>query len=222
MKKFSFKKVILSAAVAMAVLGTGITATSSFESTAKADSAESTVTFDSGNTSGKVVQYNAATGASATKDTPTFGSLKDPTHINIYIDPSLTSSEIKAVLYATHSWSYAAQELNFYLTNDPSQAQIRYVTEKADNGTAGQTTSYSSDGHILYSKVRLNLHEPDNYNNLMARTLIHETGHALGLDDNYDMPTTSVMYGVANAESMGSGITQKTYDINNIDNLYGY
>ncbi|WP_172968618.1 snapalysin family zinc-dependent metalloprotease [Companilactobacillus mishanensis] len=220
MRQFNLKKVIISAAVAIAVLGTGITATTTMENTASA--AESEVTFDGGNTPGTVIQYNGATGSTATKDNPTFGSLKDATHINVYIDPALTNSEIKAVFYATQSWSYAAQKLNFYITTDPSQAQIRYVSEKSDNGTAGQTTTYSSDGHILYSKVRLNLSKPDNYDNTMARTLIHETGHALGLNDNYDMPTTSVMYGVVDTKSINSGITPKEYDVNNIDSLYGF
>ncbi|MQS89848.1 snapalysin family zinc-dependent metalloprotease [Companilactobacillus mishanensis] len=222
MKKFSIKKVILSAAVAMAVLGTGIAASSTFENTAKADSAESTVTFDGGGTPGKTVMYNVATGAATKEATPTFSSLKDATHINVYIDPGLTDAEVKAVLAATQSWSYAAQKLNFYLTTDPSQAQIKYLTGNSQKGTVGMTTTHMSNGHITYSDVHLNLSEPNNYNNAMVCTLIHETGHALGLDDNYDMETSSVMYGVASQKAIDSGITPKMYDINNIDNLYGF
>ncbi|MQS89845.1 snapalysin family zinc-dependent metalloprotease [Companilactobacillus mishanensis] len=219
MKKFSFKKVILSAAVAMAVLGTGITATTTMENTASA--AESTVTFDRGS-NGQVTQYNASTGATATEDGPTFSKLKDATHINVYIDPGLTTAEVKAIFYATQSWSYAAQRLNFYLTTDPSQAQIKYLTGNSKKGTAGMTTSHILGDNITSSDVHLNLSEPDNYNNTMARTLIHETGHALGLNDNYDMETTSVMYGVMTQKSIDSGITPKEYDVNNIDNLYGF
>ncbi|WP_172968757.1 snapalysin family zinc-dependent metalloprotease [Companilactobacillus mishanensis] len=221
MRKFSFKKVILSAAVAMAVLGTGITASSTFENTAKADSAESTITFDGGGTPGKTVMYNVATGAT-TKKSPTFGRLQDATHINVYIDPALTASETKAIFAATQSWSYAAQKLNFYLTTDQSQAQIKYLSKKAASDTVGQTVTHSLDGYIISSDIYLNIKEPDNYNNSMVRTMIHETGHALGLDDNYDMPTTSVMYGVNTSESIGSGITPKEYDVNNIDSLYGF
>ncbi|MQS53014.1 snapalysin family zinc-dependent metalloprotease [Companilactobacillus mishanensis] len=222
MKKFSFKKVILSAAVAMAVLGTGITASSTFENTAKADSAESTVTFDGGGTPGKTVMYNVATGATTKEATPTFSRLKDATHINVYIDPGLTDAEVKAVLAATQSWSYAAQKLNFYITTDSSQAQIKYLTGNSKEGTAGMTTTHIHNGYISYSDVHLNLQHPDTYDNTMVRALIHETGHALGLDDNYDMETSSVMYGVITQKSIDSGITPKMYDINNIDNLYGF
>ncbi|MQS89846.1 snapalysin family zinc-dependent metalloprotease [Companilactobacillus mishanensis] len=216
MRKFSLKKIILSAAVTMAVLGTGITATTTLENTASAaNNIESGVISDSATNAGlpKNVHYS---------DNPTFAKLKDATHINIYIDPNLTDAEVKAVLAATQSWSYAAQKLNFYITTDPNQAQIRYLTGKSPNGTAGQTNFETQNGYILNSDIRLNLTQPNEYNDVMVRTLIHETGHALGLDDNYDMPTTSVMYGVANAESIGSGITPKMYDINNIDSLYGF
>ncbi|MQS90329.1 hypothetical protein [Companilactobacillus mishanensis] len=169
MKKFSLKKIIVSIAMMVTIFTAGAVGIS-----------QNTNTVD------------ASSGNSIWKDT---------SNIPIYISPDLTMSEQKAAILSLNQWHSDVPQFSFTQVYSQDQAKIIYSSEKSD--TTGRTTRSTSktagtqQWYITKAVVRVNIDKPLYYNSLMQRTYMHETGHALGLNDSYDKndETKSVMYG---------------------------
>jgi hypothetical protein len=154
--------------------------------------------------------------------------IANPKTIMIYISPNITHAEQKTLIGVCQTWSNDTG-FTFLRTDDEDKAQITYTNEKPGNPKAdAETTNYyqmNEDGNfynIVKSKISIDLPAPDWYDSYMVRTFMHETGHALGLDDTYDKvyANTSIMYGYMTDENGANYFEPQEYDINNIKALY--
>nr|WP_164966383.1 matrixin family metalloprotease [Companilactobacillus metriopterae] len=118
--------------------------------------------------------------------------------------------------------------LNFVTTSDPDSAQIVYTSSTAEitDDLAGETMlSYYPSGNayqIISSEISLSYNGETQTTEDMVHTATHETGHALGLDDETDpsLETTSVMYYQLTDHSSDLGYSLHDYDLQKLYSLY--
>ncbi len=139
--------------------------------------------------------------------------LSDPKHVKIYIASNVSSYNI--LTYAK-KWDTYCSEIGISTTSASSSSNIAYHAAKTtDNGTYGVTYPNGDQNVIIFYK---SFFSSDTTDSQRYETIVHETGHALGLDH----PSTSTDQ--SKAVMRAYGFNGKAYplsdDIAGISKLY--
>ncbi|MFC4373125.1 matrixin family metalloprotease [Nocardia halotolerans] len=129
------------------------------------------------------------------------------------------------VTTATWAWDNPLSEVSLvykWWNCDFAAKCVTVWEEPQINGVLGVTSApYDSNGHIIYSHIRLDPNQNDNdHKKIWVST--HEIGHALGLNHRADT-NTSVMYPYAyESNGAANSTTPDAHDVGMVDSIHAH
>lgn len=134
--------------------------------------------------------------------------------ISVYIEPNAKEYSMKK---AFNKWETRANGLiSFKFVNSKDNAEIKVIMVEQIGGSVAGLCSRQTNGNIITGatiQLSKNIRGAAQYNNDYYRTMLHEIGHALGLDHTNRL--NSIMNPTTDYAQM---ITGK--DLQDLENLY--
>jgi predicted Zn-dependent protease len=182
-----FKKLIVSGLAALTLIGVA-TSVPSITANAATDSATTT-------------KIQATT--KSEQDSNVVYRLDEPQDVTVYVPSSYSSQTKSAIKYAMDQWnSTELVHLDYYEGDSNYDANIVFTTQNPNSESWGASlnayleTNDPNTKELVKTAISLDsgLRRGEYSDAAVEHTVMHEMGHALGLDDNYVDPNAIMYY----------------------------